>query len=368
MNDDLTLIVGGRRLSGWTSIRVGRGIERCPSDFEVTMTELFPNEVTSFVIQPGDACKVLLGTDQVINGYVDRFSPSMDATLEGGQHSIRVVGRGKCADLVDCAAEWPGGQITGSSVLEIAHKLVLPYGVPGDSKSAITVSTDVADVGPVIPQFNLMLGESPFEIIERICRYAALLAYEEHDGNLFLTRVGSTKAASGFMQGVNVQRASVDFSIDQRFSVVQAFIQSFDTLADLGDGGNLRAEVTDFGVKRHRKKVIIAESGDTNFEVAKKRAVWEVVRRYGRSAPVHITTDSWRDKDGVLWTPNTLVDVSLPSLKVGKDTLLISEVTYLRNGQSGTTAELVLMRPEAFIPQPVVFLPAYTDVQPAANR
>lgn len=365
MIDDLTLIVGGRKLSGWTSVRVGRGIERCPSDFEVEMTELYPDEVSSFVIQPGDACEVRLGDDLVVNGYVDRFSPSIDATLEGGQHSIRVVGRGKCSDLVDCAAEWPGGQLINGTVLAIAQKLALPYGQPDNP---ILVSTDVADVGPVIPQFNLMLGETPMEIIERICRYSALLAYEEADGNLFLTRVGTTKAASGFEQGVNVQHASVDFSIDQRFSVVQAYIQSFDTFAELGDGGNLRAEVTDSGVKRHRKKVIIAESGDTNFEVAKKRALWEVVRRYGRSAPVHITTDSWRDKDGVLWTPNTLVDVSLPALKIGNDTLLISEVTYQRDDQNGTTAQLVLMRPEAFIPQPIVLLPAYSDVQPAANR
>ena len=54
--------------------------------------------------------------------YVDRLVPSFNA----GQHALRVMGRSKCADLVDCDAEWPGGQITGSSVLEIARKLALP--------------------------------------------------------------------------------------------------------------------------------------------------------------------------------------------------------------------------------------------------
>jgi prophage tail gpP-like protein len=53
MIDDLTLIVGGRQISGWTSVRVTRGIERCPSDFEVEMTELYPDEASAFVIQPG---------------------------------------------------------------------------------------------------------------------------------------------------------------------------------------------------------------------------------------------------------------------------------------------------------------------------
>src|SRR5260364_169588 len=64
-----------------------------------------------------------------------------------------------------------------------------------------------SDAGPVIPQFNLMLGESAFEVIERICRTSALLAYEEPDGNLLLARVGKARAAGALIQGVNVQSA-----------------------------------------------------------------------------------------------------------------------------------------------------------------
>jgi hypothetical protein len=61
----------------------------------------------------------------VITGYVDRVIGTLDAR----QHSVTVTGRSKCQDLVDCSAEWPGGQIVGSSVLEIARKLAEPYGI-----------------------------------------------------------------------------------------------------------------------------------------------------------------------------------------------------------------------------------------------
>lgn len=364
--EDLTLIVGGRKISGWTSVRVTRGIERCPSDFEINMTELYPGEASAFVIQPGDACQVLLGPDLVITGYVERFIPQISAS----QHSIRVIGRSKCADLVDCAAEWPNSQISGANVLEVARKLALPYGKFSDGRESIplTVTSDVADLGPVIPQFNLMLGETPFAIIERLCRYAALLAYDLPDGNLFLTRVSTVAAASGFEEGLNVQSAALTYSSDQIFSEYVAFVQSVDTFSDVGDTGNLLAIVEEPNMARHRKMVIIAESGDSDFIVTKRRAMWEASRRYGRSFQLRVTTDGWRDSSGALYAPNTLVPLSLPSLKLLGATWLISQVTYNRDGQNGTTCELVIMQPEAFDIQPMLLYKAHADVPVAAGR
>lgn len=365
--DDLVLEVGGRALSGWTGVRVTRGVERAPSDFEIEMTELYPDEANAFVVTPGDACVVKLGGDVVLTGYVDRFAPMIDA----GMHMVQVVGRGKCADLVDCAAEWPGGQIAGSTVLEIAQKLASPYGVFADGSASrpITVYTDVSDVGPTIPMQNLILGETPFSIIERICRFAALLAYEDQDGDLFLTRVGTAEAASGVEQGKNVQRARVEFGMDQRYSEVNGFIQSFDTFKDLGDIGNLQATAKDPNVTRHRRMIVLAEAGDSlGFPVLKRRVEWEVARRLGRSQALRVTVDSWRDAAGVLWTPNTLVPITIPALKISGVKWLVSEVTYQRNGHSGTTAELVLMPKESFLPQPVVILPGFADVQPVEPK
>lgn len=124
-NSDLTLVIGQRQLSGWTSVRVTRGVERCPSDFQIEMTNKYPGQQFDVTVKPYDACQLLIGDDIVITGYVDRVSPAYSAT----SHSITVTGRGKCQDLVDCAAEWPGGQILGSSVLEIAQKLASYYGI-----------------------------------------------------------------------------------------------------------------------------------------------------------------------------------------------------------------------------------------------
>jgi prophage tail gpP-like protein len=349
MTDDITLAIGANTISGWDEIRVTRGVERCPNDFDLSLTERFPGEAQDLVVQQGDPCTVSIGGDLVITGYVDRFRPSISP--EG--HTIRVTGRGKCQDLVDCAAEWLNGQISGSSALQIAQNLAQPYG--------ITVTATEADVGPQIPQFNLIRGESAWEIIERVCRYRGLLAYELPDGSLFLTQVGTGSAASGFVQGVNVQTASAEYSMDQRFSEYVALLQSVDVFGDLGDGGNLLETAYDPGVPRHRQKVLIAEAGGGGADVCKQRALWEAARRAGRSNQIVLTTDSWRDAAGTLWTPNTTVTLDLSALKLPNYTWVIGAVTY-KLDENGTTADLLIMPNSAFLPEPILLQPFPADV------
>lgn len=355
--DDLTITCGDVTITGWTDIRVTRGIERLPSDFNVGMTELYPDELQRLSIEPGAPCEVRLGDDPVVTGYVDHFVPSISAA----QHSIRISGRSKCADLIDCAAEWPGGQISNATVLGIAQRLASVYGPSiNGAAEGIGVSTDVAEL-PILPQINLMLGESAFEIIDRMARFSAVLAYDLADGSLFLTRAGEKQAASGFTEGVNVQRAYIDFASDLIYSDYDAYIQSIDTFTDLGLEGNRIHTAKDINCKRHRRMVIISEGGGMGNEIAMARAQWESARRNGRSRIVRLTADSWRDASGALWEPNTLVPVSLPRLKFSSGSMLITEVTFLKNAYSGTTAGLTLMDPSAFLPQPINLMPMYGE-------
>jgi prophage tail gpP-like protein len=198
-------------------------------------------------------------------------------------------------------------------------------------------------------------------VIERVCRFAALLVYEDGDGHLVLSGIGTEKASSGFKEGVNVISAALELSADQQFSEYWVVRTAMDVIQDLGDGGNLVAKVTNSGVNRHRRRVIVAESGDAGAEVAQQRAAWERNRRYGRSAVLRLTTDSWRDSTGKLYRPNTLVDFDLRTLKYQRTGWLISEVTYRRDDR-GTACDLVIMHPDAFLPQPVLLQPGFADI------
>lgn len=334
--------VGSRDLSGWTAVEVTTGCERVPGGFSVALTSKGPDGVAQLV-KAGDECRLFIGNDHVLTGYVDRDIETGDAI----SHELRIIGRGKCQDLVDCSAEWPGGQISGANALQIAENLAQPYGI--DVRLA-----DGADAGPAVPQFSLNYGETAMEIIERVTRAAGLLAYENNLGQLLLANLGTDRAASGAVWGRNVERWQVVNSMDQRYSNYVAVQSNIDLLSDLGDAGFYYGEANDPAVPRHRLMYVIQENvaGDPQ-EFTKRKVLWEAARRWGRGAQVRVTVDSWRDSAGNLWRPNTLVPVDVPGLRLADKTLILSEVTFRRNGDSGTTAELLLMPKEAFSLQPI---------------
>lgn len=319
-----------------------------PADFEIGMTERYPGEADGLVVQPGDPCKVLIGDDLIITGYVDQYRPGFSA----GAHGIRVAGRGKCCDLVDCSAEWPGSQISGATTLGIAQRLAKPYGITVTGKA-----------GAGVPQFILMYGETAWEVIERTCRFSALLAIEQPDGNLLLTQVGTKEAGSGFVQGENVEGAEAVFSMDQRYREYWVYGMGANMYADVGSNPMIIKKLIDEGVPRHRRKAIVADSGPegTQQEFGIKRAIWEANRRAARSRAIRVTVDSWRDGKGKLWEPNTLAPIEIPALKLPAEKWVIGEVTYQRNDY-GTHADVSLMPANAFLPEPVMLVPLFPDV------
>lgn len=352
-DDELVLTVDGQDLAGWVQVEVTLSLEQMPNTFQVVATQKGPLSRAAQGIKEGAACTVQLGADKVVTGYVDTLSPFFSP----GAHGVRLIGRGKCQDLVDCSAEWDGCQISGSNALEIATKLAKPYGV---SVKALS------DPGGVVPQFNINVTDTPADILELVTRHAGLLYYEDAEGDLVLSEVAETDAASGFVEGENVQKAAVLKSIGQRYSDYKCSYLSIDTsgLLNYSDGLFFFASVDPF-VSRHRQLVIVADGVMGGNELAKKRARWEASRRAGRGRSVSVTVDSWRDAAGKLWTPNTLAPVDLPSLGLTDAVYCIATVTFRRDLEGGTTADVMLMPRESFIPAPIVLQPQLPGLVPA---
>lgn len=347
MSDDLTLTLNGKVLSGWDSVRVTRSIEHLPSDFELSLMDYFPGSDEKQLVNPGDSCVVKIGTDTVITGYIDRWSPMISRS----RHVVMASGRSKCADLVDCSAYWKNNVISGATPLQIAQRLAKPYG--------ITVTSDVAQ-SATVPQFTLNWGESSQEVIDRISRWAALLYYDLPDGSLFLTRVGTKQAASGVKQGENIQDAAFESSMDERFSVYTGVSMAVNPLNEAsGDAAYdsvalATASDPEASKMRYRNRTIIVESTMTANAQAQACIDWEMNRRYGRSKRLMVAVDSWRDSAGKLWEPNTLIPISLPVFGINDELWLLGEVTF-RKDDEGTVAEMVLMPPAAFSVEPYQF-------------
>lgn len=346
-DDDVVLTVGGTSISGWQSVRITRGIERMPSDFDIALTERYPG-LEDVTVSAGDACMLTIGADVVVTGYVDRTSRSIDAH----QHPLTISGRGMCEDLVDCSAQVSTFMFQNMSTAAIASALAQPFGIV-----VVALSS-----GIVHPQICLNVGETPFAVIDRLCKLANLLCYENGDGNLVLAPVSGGAPSSGFQTGRNIERASYVQDNSQRFSSYRVYPISTALFTDAGQLPQAEFMVTDPLITRFRPKAFIAQSGDPGATVSNAHAQWECNRRIGRGNLLAITTDSWRDEGGDLYTPNARVMVDAPELKVQPgQPWLISEVT-LRRGLDGRHADLMLMPPQAFAPEPILYLPVAADV------
>lgn len=346
-DDTVSLTVNGKVISGWDTVRVTRGIERFPSDFDIGLMDYYPGSEEKQIVQDGYSCIVKFGSDLVITGYVDDWSP----VINRSRHEVHATGRGKCEDLVDCSAEWPNNVINNCTALEIATRLASFY--------SIQVSSDVADL-QTVPQFTINWGESPQEIIDRVSRWAGLLYYDNPDGSLLLTRVGTKKAASGVAEGVNVEDAYYRKSMADRFSDYVGVSLGISPISGYAPGTAYdsvtlaTARDPDAANLRYRKRIVLVESTMLAKDRAQSCIDWEMNRRYGRSKQLNVTIDSWRDSAGKLWEPNTLIPVNLPTLQLSDTEMLLSEVTFLRD-ERGTHAQMTLMPPAAFTVQPYEF-------------
>lgn len=354
-SDVLTLNVGNQQLTGWQDVQVIRSMDSIPASFDIGVTEKYPAS-PDINLQAGQECTVTIGSDLVLTGYVDRYT----AQLNAGMHNVRITGRSKSQDLMDCSAflgdkDRPNFQIKAGNALSIAQAIAQPYNVTIQS---------LAGSGADVQQFNINIGESCWEIIDRLIRVSGFIAYDMPDGSLMLARAGTEDMASGFALGTNIEQANIAYSMDGRYSDYAGYFLSVVTY---GVGGALTdpsAGVVhhDEGVPRFRKRFVVSEQMSDGQSLADQRAMWERNRRWGRAQQFNVTCDSWRDAKGKLWAPNCRAPISAAAMKLTNATWVIGGVTYRRD-QNGQHAELILMPVEAFDVEPAVLNPLPPFVQ-----
>jgi len=337
------LVLDGITWSGWEDVRIQRGVEICPGNFDVRLTERTGSDDTVVVI-PGANVQVFIGNTEVIRGFIDVYG------IEGSpeSHEIHIAGRSRCCDLVDTHAVVPEGQLGNVDILTLAEQLCALYGI-----SVFGQDLPIEALG-ILQYFNVTLGQTPFEIIEMCARYFGVLVYDDTDGNLLLAAVGTRQHASGFSEGVNVQDAAVTYRMDERMSVylpVLFSVQQFNDFSN-ANAGNTYPPVYDRGVSRFRPYYVVSEQFVGDVALAQRRALWEMQRRRGRSQAVTFFCDSWHDSSGRLWTPNYLAPVNLPTWKIRNAMWVITEVNFLKGGERGTGAEITMMPPEALTVEP----------------
>lgn len=340
--------MNGQILGGWQRIRVTRGVELLPSHFDIETTERFPAPSSKVSADPTSPCTVSLSGDLVLTGYIDRYMPIYNKS----RHSVRLIGRSKTEDIVDCSVDPSkvgGWYVSAKTVGEYAKKICDLYGI------TVSLPDGDADIpGGFDKALVIYPGYTAYFLIEEMARSVGMLVWDNEKGELVISNVGTKRAGSAVVEGVNAERVEVVFGADQRFATYRVLAQGQD--AALGHiNFDATAHDPEQSVLRNRLRIIPQELPDPGQSYSQKRAQWEANRRWGRSRIARVYVVGWRDGLGALWRPNTLVNVHLPTAKVKEDRI-ISEATWLR-GEEGTQTLLTLMPAKGLSVQPFTITP-----------
>ncbi len=360
-SEELTIKTAGRILGGWLGVRVSRGVERLPSGYVVSLTERYPGQIGQVATTPGSTCEVFLGADLILTGYVDKYAPGYSA----GQHEVSLIGRSKTEDVVDCSVDvdavgvnsW---ELKAATIGEAAKKIVKPLGI------TVTLPDGDAKLDPKYP-FIMNPGMTCYQLIEEVAATVQMLVWDNEKGELVISKVGTKRAGTALVEGINIEAAAAGYSMDQRYNEIRVIGQigsSQDTQTHQLHT-NSAGDAFDPNVRAGRLLVIVTDLLGPEAKWAQQRAKWEISRRYGRSRQIQVTVTGWRGQDGQLWTPNTIVAVNCPTLKMKQD-LVIAECAWAR-GPQGTQTMMTLMPKEGLEPQlfyPPLFLAPGTVANP----
>lgn len=348
-----SLLVDGQLYGGWTELRVTRGMERLSADFEMSGPARWQGPDAAWPVTLFAPCQILLDEEPVFTGYVDKIA----GALEGKNRVVRVAGRSRTSDLVDCSSLIEGGEFVRATFTAICRTICAPFGIEVD---------DAANVGgQVIPVDAIDPAETCFAFLERLARIVNVVLTDDARGRLVIARSSGRAASGSLKEGVNILRAETALDATRRHDryVTKAQLPGWGSWQGLFDiNGNeavrpgtrprpdIQAVFTDPDVPRYRPRVIEAE-GLVEDAGALSRAIWQCRREIARGTELQVTVVGWRQKDGRLWTINEMIPVTIPSLGIEAE-LLISAVSYGLSISGGGITTLTLYPPDAFTPEP----------------
>lgn len=340
---DLRLTVGGAEYAGWKTARITRSIEAVAGAFELSISDRWAGRAEPWPIPEEEECSLSVDGETLITGYVDKRSPSFSPD----DHTLVVSGRDRTGALVDCSAALSTWEFANISILTLAKRLCEPFG--------IRVTKQEGLIFRVIDRLAVNPGESAFETLERACRMAGALPVSDGQGGLVLTRAGTRRAVTALVEGQNMAAGGADYDATgryRRYLVVGQHGGAEDEFSG-ESAAFVWAQATDPNVRRAYRVLVVRPEAGVLPEHAKGRAQWEAKIRAARGDAVSATVQGWKQADGSLWPVNALIQVRSPFLGIDGE-MLISQVVYGITDQRGTTTDLSLKRPDAFLPEPVV--------------
>lgn len=327
----IKVLKDGVEVKGWKSVSVGLSLSTICNGF--SLSQFVADDFNSPVLFPGDAVRIEVDGELLVDGYVD----SMQSSFSSDSHSIDVSGREKTCDLVDCSIEDFGKSWKNKTVSQIVAEVCESFG--------LTFSSNGVPDGGKIVKFVPDPGCTGADVIQDVCRQKCVVCTSDGDGVVRFINEQKFEYAEDFLrQGENIVSASVSYDNSERFSDCIVLCSS-------DPKTKRRGKSSDGEIKRKRCLVVVDEGYGT-VDSAEKRASFEVLSRSARSTTLSVTLSGWKRNNGKLWRPGLLVDCLIPAF-FGDfvETLLLNSVD-LSYDSSGSVAVLELVRKDYYTQPP----------------
>lgn len=338
MQDNIiSLIINNKKFTGWKSVRILRSLEAISGKFTIELITTEYSELNDIII--GNECKAVIGSDILINGYIDRIS----GTIDSGKRTLTITGRDKTSDIVDCSVSNSPSEWKNVTILQLVNFLLQPFNLKATSEVNSTEK---------FIKFACQTGEKVIDAIGRACNARSLLVTTDTQGNAVLTNVGRDSAPDSLQYGINIKRVTHSSDYTGRYS-------NYTVLGQTSGGGNpwvkktvtqIKGTATDENITRFRPFIKKAGTSLTTKD-AGIQASWEANTRAGKSDTIMITVVGYRMSDGRLWKPNCMVQVYIPQLSVN-GVFLITDVEYMQSAESGSECNLTIRDRGAFSCKP----------------
>lgn len=369
----ITLRIDGVVYDRWNSAECERNLKDFSGSYDFSMRDVFQSNGTFQYASTGPLLKIKLGLkiEVLVDGEVQLvgFLEGLERDIDDSRAEIRISGRDKTGDLVDCAALDDGpAEFKNVKLEEAVKRIAAPYG--------LTVRTEV-DTGEPFARYGLDLSETAFSAIEKGTRGRHVLVLSDGVGGIVITRTGKTRAPADLVMPGNVIHSRMKLGHTNRHSKHTVHGQGekagksrsgkpLDSTAEPlsagdrhdGDGSATAMErkgtaakgiAVDDEIKRHRPIVHLART-KADKTAATDEADGRMRKSRAESEELMHTVKGF-GVGGKLWRVNQMASVSDDFQDLYRD-LLITRVKN-RQDEGGGKTEMTLMSPEAFDKLPV---------------
>lgn len=202
----IQLYLNGLIFTGWQSLSITRSLESMSGRFELGIAVRPEDDVS--VLKVGASLALEINGERVITGYLDDLNQS----ISGESKDVRISGRDKTADLVDCSVIHTSYHFKNQTLAEIARTLCQPFDID------VVWQANSIDAAEKIPVWQVEPGETVFDTLTKAARHKGVLVTSDVQGNLVFTEP-SSEPKGELILGQNILELELTDSWANRFSL-----------------------------------------------------------------------------------------------------------------------------------------------------